>query len=895
MSKKLVITEKPSVARDIAKALGGFKARGKVFDRDDMVVCSAAGHLVELCMPEDLDKKKYGFWRLETLPILPETFQLKPSRSDGPKGRFPKKKDPDETAPEGGSELLDIIKREAKRKEIVGIVNACDAGREGELIFTYIMKYLGIDKSTERLWLQSMTPGSIREGFSHLLPGDRKAGLADAAMCRSEADWLVGINATRAFTVRLFGRNVKETANLGRVQTPTLALLVEREKAIQAFVSRDYWIVRGIFEVSGATYEGIWIREHFKKQPGDPDDRADRIWSKTTADDIAARCAGKPAVATDKAKETQEAPPTLFDLTTLQRESNRRFGLSARATLSATQSLYEKHKVLTYPRTDSKCLPEDYPVEVSRILGSLGGVYAALAHRIGDPSRAQMAKRIFDNTRISDHFAIIPTGESPKGLTAVEQKVYDLVVRRFLAAFMDSAVWKIVERTTRVGEDTFRTTARVLAKVGWREAFGKEEETEPDIGIASHLPALGDINGIWTRKVELDEYRTNPPPRYNDASLLAAMETAGKLLDDETLAEAMKERGLGTPATRAETIEKLISAHYVTRDRRDLVPTSKAMNLIRLLEAIPVQELVSPTLTGEWENKLLLMEKSKLSRPDFMRDIMRFTAQIVEKARGFDMDTGFEDSEPFGKCPKCCAPLREKLKAYECAGCDFKLYKTMSQRLITKDEAIELMEKREIGPLDGFFSFKTRKPFSARLRLNDDWKVEFVFEDRAANGEGNGPDIPCPLCGKPMSARQGRFGNFLGCTGYPECKHTINVGPDGAPLAAPVGGKEGDAVCEKCGKPMAVKRGRFGSFLGCSGYPECKNIVRTPKGSQDGSPATPVELSDISCDKCGKPMAVKQGRYGKFLGCTGYPECKTIMKYMAPEKRSPGDETEQPS
>ena len=792
MSKKLVITEKPSVARDIAKALGGFKARGKVFDRDDLVICSAAGHLVELCMPEDLDRKKYGFWRLETLPILPETFSLKPSRSDGPRGRFRRKKDPDEEAREGGSELLDIIEREAKRKEIAGVVNACDAGREGELIFTYIMKYLGIDKGTERLWLQSMTPGAIREGFSRLLPGEKKAGLADAAMCRSEADWLVGINATRAFTVRLFGRAVKETANLGRVQTPTLALLVERERAIQAFVPRDYWIARGSFEVSGGTYEGIWIREDFRKQPGDPDDRADRIWSKGEAEEIAARCTGKPAAATDKTKESREAPPTLFDLTTLQRESNRRFGLSARSTLSAAQSLYEKHKVLTYPRTDSKCLPEDYPAEVKRIISSIDGVYTPLVHRIGDPSRAQMAKRIFDNARISDHFAIIPTGESPKGLTAVEQKVYDLVVRRFLAAFMDSAVWRIVERTTRVGEDAFRTTARVLVTAGWREAFGKEDDAEPENGIANHLPALGDtqmtsigeglldsVRGILTRRVELEGYRTNPPPRYNDATLLAAMETAGKLLDDEALAEAMKERGLGTPATRAETIEKLISAHYLTRDGRELLPTSKAMNLIRLLEAIPVQELVSPTLTGEWEHKLLLMEKGKLSRPDFMRDIMQFTAQIVEKARGFDRDTGFEDSEPFGKCPNCAGPVREKLKAYECGGCDFKLYKTVSQRPITKDEAMELMEKREIGPLDGFFSFKTRKPFSAKLHLNGDWKVQFVFEERAANGERKGqelhPECPCPLCGKPTVIRKGRFGEFLGCSGYPaDCRGILN-------------------------------------------------------------------------------------------------------------------------
>lgn len=876
MSKKLVITEKFSVARDIAKSLGGFKARGKVFERDDMIICSAAGHLVELCMPEDLDKKKYGFWRLEALPILPEAFQLKPSDNGGFQKNSRRKKDPDESATNEEPELLGIIKREARRKEITTIVNACDAGREGELIFTYIMKYLGIKKSTERLWLQSMTPAAIREGFSNLLSGNAKAGLADAAICRSEADWLVGINATRAFTIRLFGRKVKETANLGRVQTPTLALLVDREKAIQAFVSRDYWTAKGIFEVSGETYTGIWLRENFKKQPADPDDRADRIWSKALAEQIVERCTGKPAIATDKAKESKDLPPTLFDLTTLQRECNRRFGLSARSTLAAAQSLYEKYKVLTYPRTDSKSLPEDYPAEVSRILASLGQPYAAFAERIGNPSQAQMAKRIFDNKRISDHFAIIPTGETPKGLTAIEQKVYDLVVRRFLAAFMDSAVWKIVERTTRVGDDTFRTTAKVLAKAGWREVFGKDEGTDPDIGVAGSLPPLGKDHTVSTLRVELEENHTNPPPHYNDATLLSAMETAGKLLDDETLAEAMKERGLGTPATRAETIEKLISAHYLTRDRRDLIPTTKAMSLIHLLESIPVQELVSPTLTGEWENKLLLMEKNKLSRPDFMHDIMHFTTQIVEKAKGFDMETGFETSEPFGKCPKCGAQLREKLKAYECTGCDFKLYKTMSQRLISKEEAMELMERREIGPLDGFFSFKIKKPFSASLRLTDEWKVEFAFADRTTTDEGN-LDLPCPLCGKPLSIRQGRFGNFIGCTGYPECKHTMTIGPDGTPVAASEGTESG-AICDKCGKPMAVKRGRFGTFLGCTGYPECKNIVKTGKAAAGATQPQPLELTDTPCEKCGRPLAMKKGRFGPFLGCSGYPECKNIVK-----------------
>ena len=784
MSKKLIITEKPSVSLDIAKALGGFTARGKVFDRDDMIVCSAAGHLVELCMPEDLDKKKYGFWRLDSLPILPTTFPLKASKDDGTKGRYRKNK-------EGGSELLDIIEKEAKRKDVTTIVNACDAGREGELIFTYIMKHLGIDKPAERLWLQSMTPAAIKEGFHQILPSTVKAGLADAAMCRSESDWLVGINATRAFTVRLFGRKGKQTANLGRVQTPTLAILVEREREIRDFVPRPYWTAKGVFEVAGDTYEGMWIRQEFKKG-SDPDDRADRIWQKDLAMIIAERCKDKTALAEDKAKKNRESPPQLFDLTSLQRESNKRFGLSARQTLAAAQALYERHKVLTYPRTDSKCLPKDYPSEVSRILDTLGPPYAALASRIGDPSRAFASRKIFDNTRISDHFAIIPTGEHPSKLTDVEAKVYDLVVRRFLAAFLDPAIWKIVERSTRIADDLFQTTARVLTIAGWREAFGKEDNLEPEIGIANRLPLLAEAGAsITCKKVDIEAFETKPPARYNDASLLGAMENAGKLLDDEELAEAMKERGLGTPATRAEIIEKLISASYVTRDRKDIIPTAKAMELVHLLDSIPVPELVSPTLTGDWEHKLLEMEKGRILRSDFMRDIMQFTVSIVEKAKAFDNNTGFEGSKLFGKCPRCDEPMREKLKAYECTSCDFKLYKIVSQRLLTQNEAESLLETGEIGPLDGFFSFKTRKPFSAKLRLTDEFKVEFVFENRKADGTATEPsqggptdlsmgslhpEFPCPIlsCAGPTKLRKGRFGHFLSCLRYPECHGILN-------------------------------------------------------------------------------------------------------------------------
>lgn len=792
MSKKLVIAEKPSVARDIAKALGGFTARGKVFEREDMIVCSAAGHLVELCMPEDLDKKKYGFWRLDALPIVPASFPLKASQEDAKFKARRKKKEEGEEETEGGSELLDIIEKEAKRKDVTALVNACDAGREGELIFTYITKFLGIDKPVERLWLQSMTQSAIREGFQHLLDGDQKLGLAHAAMCRSESDWLVGINATRAFTVRLFGRAGKETANLGRVQTPTLAILVRRENEIQNFKPRPFWTAKGIFEVQGETYEGMWIREDFKKGD-DVDDRADRIWDKALADLVRERCKGKPGQAVDKTRESREAPPTLFDLTTLQREANKRFGYSARTTLGAAQALYERHKVLTYPRTDSKCLPEDYPPEVQRILGQLGSPYKSLTAKIGDPTRATNARKIFDNAKISDHFAIIPTGElATSALTAVEAKVYDLVVRRFLAAFLDTAIWKIVERTTRVGQDAFRTTAKVLATAGWREAFGKEEEENAEIGIASRLPGMGG-GAVATETVLLEGFETKPPARYNDATLLGAMENAGKLLDDEELAEAMKERGLGTPATRAETIEKLVGARYVTRDRKDLVPTAKAMQLVHLLSSIPVQELVSPTLTGEWEHKLLEMEKGKIRRDEFMKEIGSFTESIVEKAKAFDHETGFEESEPFGKCPVCGKPVKEKLKAYECTGgpeCEFKLYKTISQRMLTRDEAAQLMETREIGPLDGFFSFKTRRTFSAKVKLTDEWKTEFIFEERKVGADGQPevsqggptdlsigslhPEFPCPKCAGPTKLRKGRFGPFLSCPRYPDCDGIVN-------------------------------------------------------------------------------------------------------------------------
>ena len=729
MSKRLVIAEKPSVAADIARALGGFTRTGDHFERDDAVVSSAVGHLLEIGMPEEEEVKR-GKWTFAHLPAIPSSFALKPI--------------------EKSEERLKLLLKLLKRKDVTEIVNACDAGREGELIFRYLVAYAKTQKPIRRLWLQSMTPAAIREGFEALRSDAAMRPLADAAKCRSESDWLVGINGTRAMTAFNSKSGGFQLTTVGRVQTPTLAILVEREEKIRAFVPRDYWELHGTFRAAAGEYPGRWFDESFKRRDDDPDARAERLWDEAKARAIAAKCAGRPGTVTEESKPSTQSPPLLYDLTTLQREANGRFGFSARTTLSLAQALYEKHKALTYPRTDSRALPEDYLGTVRKTLEMLGesNAYGTHARRVLKEKWVRPNKRVFDNAKISDHFAIIPTLVAPKHLNELEAKLYDFVVKRFLAVFHPAAEFLVTTRITRVEGEPFRTEGKVLVEPGWLAVYGKEA-AEADASLVPVKPG----EKVATAKVDVQKHTTRPPPRYNEGTLLSAMEGAGKTIEDEELREAMREKGLGTPATRAQIIEGLIGERYVYREGKDLHPTAKAFSLMTLLHGLGIPELFSPELTAEWEFKLAQMEHGKLGRDAFMKEIVAMTKRIVAQAKNYESDTIPGDFATLAEpCPKCGGEVHERYKKFQCVRCDFGFWKILGGRQLEPAEAEVLLRDREIGPLDGFRS-RIGRPFSAKLRLNDANEVEFDFGPRLSDDDGEAPDFtgqeplgPCPKC-----------------------------------------------------------------------------------------------------------------------------------------------------
>ena len=598
--KTLVIAEKPSVAQDIVRALtptaGKFEKHDEFFESDTYVVTSAVGHLVEIQAPEEFDVKR-GKWSFANLPVIPPRFDLKPV--DKTKTR------------------LNAVVRQARRKDVTQIINACDAGREGELIFRLIEQYAGgakpLGKPVRRLWLQSMTPQAIRDGFEHLRSEAQMQGLADAARSRSEADWLVGINGTRAMTAFNSRDGGFFLTTVGRVQTPTLSVVVEREEKIRKFVVRDYWEVHGTFEAQAGAYPGKWFDPQFRKPPpgpdgiADPEQRADRVWSEREAREIAEAARGKPATVTEESKPTTQASPLLFDLTSLQREANGRFGFSAKTTLALAQSLYERHKALTYPRTDSRALPEDYLPVVKNTMAMLASSgmrhLAPFAQQAVDGGYVKPSKRIFDNAKVSDHFAIIPTLQAPSGLSEAEQKLYDFVVRRFLSVFFPSAEFQVTTRISTVEQGgrkyPFRSDGKVLVKPGWLAIYGKEAVNDDDEKDGKNLVPVKPGEIVRTIAADPKALRTRPPARYSEATLLGAMEGAGKTIDDDELREAMQEKGLGTPATRAAIIEGLIAEKYMLREGRELIPTAKAFQLMTLLRGLGVEELSKAELTGD--------------------------------------------------------------------------------------------------------------------------------------------------------------------------------------------------------------------------------------------------------------------------------------------------------
>jgi DNA topoisomerase III len=770
--KTLVIAEKPSVAQDIVRALtpiaGKFEKHEDHFESETYVVTSAVGHLVEIQAPEKFDVKR-GKWSFAHLPVIPPYFDLKPV--DKTKTR------------------LNAVVKQAKRKDVSALVNACDAGREGELIFRLIEQYAGTQKAgqtiplgkpVQRLWLQSMTPQAIRDGFDKLRSNQQMQGLADAARSRSEADWLVGINGTRAMTAFNSRDGGFFLTTVGRVQTPTLAVVVEREEQIRKFISRDYWEVHAQFDAVAGTYPGKWFNTAWKKDAEDAEKKADRVWTAAEAEAIVQAVKGAKATVTEEAKPTTQASPLLFDLTSLQREANGKFGFSAKTTLSLAQSLYERHKALTYPRTDSRALPEDYlPVakDTFNMLADSGMKHLA-PHALTALNNGYIkpSKRIFDNAKVSDHFAIIPTLQAPSGLSDAEQKLYDLVVRRFMAVFFPSAEYMVTTRISTAAGHSFKTEGKVLVKPGWLAIYGKEAADEVDDAKegdkGQNLVAVAPGEKVGVGSIETKPLKTRPPARYSEATLLGAMEGAGKMVDDDELREAMQEKGLGTPATRAAIIEGLINEKYILRDGREMIPTAKAFQLMTLLRGLGVEELSKPELTGDWEYKLSQMEHGKLSREDFMRQIADMTERIVKKAKEYDRDTIPGDYATLSTpCPNCGGIVKENYRRYACvgkdaaaddtaaAGCGFSFGKTPAGRTFEQAEVEQFLRDKKIGPLEGFRS-KAGWPFTSEIALKyneeeKNWKLEFDFgNDKNAEETGEIVDFTgseslgaCPKCG----------------------------------------------------------------------------------------------------------------------------------------------------
>lgn len=790
------------MAQDIARALGDAQRHGGYFESPDLVITSAIGHLVEIYNPDEetqdhkrirkqpprpaagTGKRSLGKWSLDNLPALPAKFGLRPIKST--------------------EERIKLIRKLAKRKEITGVVNACDAGREGELIFHYIARLLGFEHPVQRLWLQSMTTAAIRTAFTHLRHASEMTPLRHAAVARSEADWLVGINATRALTALNSKDGGFQLTTVGRVQTPTLAMLVQRERQRQEHVARKYWKLGVTFQVAAGTYAAHWVRE--ERKAVDREDRPERIWEASEAQRLLGLLAGgnTPAtgMASDTNKERRRSPPRLFDLNELQRQANRRHSLSARHTLRAAQSLYEKHKLITYPRTETRHLPPDYVAVCAQTLTRLanevtdGTAELALLAAAGTE---KAGKRVFDASKVSDHFALIPTGQPPnEGLPPIERKVYDLVYRRFLATFLPVAVVRETVRHTVLGGETFTTRGKVVLEPGWLAAEhpGNEDQLLPALAGATEEARVVSATG------ELEEQKTTPPARHDDSTLLGAMRGADEFVDTDDLSAALAAAGgLGTAATRASIIEELVRTEYVVRESKELIPTAKSFSLLELLTGMGISELTKPDLTGKWESFLRDIEAGTGDPGEFLDQIRELVTEVVTVAKGYDPDaTGGNYAALATPCPQCGEGMEESYRKYLCRNCKFFFWKTVAGRQLTVTEAEQLLDGlaavrppaatpatepatpaagkdgkagaevvvgRGIGPFKDFKSMRGF-PFTASIALRVDGKVEMKFPSQEADEVGDVDQLAvlgiCPKC----------QGNVLEAPASYSCRHLLD-------------------------------------------------------------------------------------------------------------------------
>lgn len=715
MSKTLVIAEKPSVGRDITAALPGkFVKEDGYLESETHVVTWAVGHLVTLAEPEEYDDR-FKRWRMADLPIVPEPFKLRPRD-------------------EKSRKQLRVIQQQLARKDVDRVINACDSGREGELIFAYVYELSRSKLPVDRLWISSMTKKAIQEGFDRLRPGEQMAALERAARSRSEADWLVGMNATRAATIRL--RMAFDGAvSLGRVQTPTLAIVARRELEIRRFVPEPYWLVEGAFEASGErSYVGRYLGG---KRIG---------LDEATA--IVRSCEGRSGEITKlEKKEEREIPQLLYDLTSLQRHANTLYGFSARRTLAAAQRLYEEHKAITYPRTNSRFLTTELVPELRPTVELVGenAAYAKGARYVLGLSELPLG-RVVDDTKVEDHHAIVPTRSEHRleKMKEDELRIFDLVVKRFLAIFHPDAVFERTRIETTVESYVFRTSGKVMLEAGWKALYGHEPASaadDDDSGGDQSLPALSAGEQVEARRIEALRKETQPPRRFSDASLLSAMETAGKSIEDEKLREAMKDSGIGTPATRAAIIERLIDVGYLERDGRSLVATEKGIQVISLLGEHP---LTSPELTGDWEHRLSLIEHDQETPDAFMTDIRRFTTETVAELDKLK-DVRIERAN-LGPCPVCGRDVIENRKGYSCwtkddPGCGFVIWKKKAGKILPVAVVKELMKSGKTEKQVTGFRGRSGRTFRAKLRLeqNDEGKWRVEFDEEWATQTGTAP------------------------------------------------------------------------------------------------------------------------------------------------------------
>lgn len=743
--KPLIIAEKPSAARAIAEALGGFRRCEGYLESPDYLLSWAIGHLVELQAPEEYDPR-WKRWAMGTLPIIPAEFGLKVL----PRTRA----------------QFQILARLGKRAP--SLVNACDSGREGELIFRYICQVAGLHAPVKRLWVSALTPEAIRKAFAQLRPQAQYDRLYQSARCRAEGDWLVGINATRAFTVK-WG----DLLSAGRVQTPTLAMLVRREREIEAFRPEPYWEVVAEFATSeGQRYTGKWFG---------PD--GDRLPDAQSAQAVVERVRGAQGIVEScEEKPVAERPPQLFDLTSLQREANRRYGLTAAATLKAAQSLYEARHI-TYPRTDSRYLSGALVPELPRVVRALAGLpdLGALAAGAELARVSRGNRRVVDDAKVTDHHAIIPTTDAPRGLTGVEAKIYDLIARRLLAQFYPDARFREQEVITRVGSqpDRFRSRGRQVLDPGWRRVEPepprprRREQEADEEDAAQVLPPLESGEPVAVNTVESRAKSTRPPRRYTEATLLSAMEFAGREVTDEALREAMKGHGLGTPATRAAIIERLKEVGYVRNEKKSLVPTPKGRRLVELVEEAGAAVLLSPELTGEWEHRIAAIQAGEYDPQRFMQEIRELTTQVVEQVRaapggaraavsaapgqgawgsggsatGRTVSDG-EGAVPGGEggleplavaCPLCGGTVRKGSRGWTCTGegCRLRVPGFLCGKVLDRGVAEAILSRGRSQLITGFTSPRTGRSFSAFLVLKEGGEVGFEFPpDRPGRRSG---------------------------------------------------------------------------------------------------------------------------------------------------------------